>query len=239
MKRLIPSLVLTGALALTGFGCRPPNAQQAAAPSTVSGTPTPSTPTFDPNAPWPKDSEGPSAEGLIARQALRNLAIAKTYRADMEVPTTQGTVKASADVNKDQGILGRLEVPTPQGQLISEVYISGQVILFRQGTTTWSDISKTPDGTSLSNLFQNALAPNGTDVSAIVANSARTVDISDDPQGCKRYTLTQVADDGQRFPYRICIKNDLPVYLTLATGAGNMTISYKDINGAVEVKKPQ
>jgi hypothetical protein len=218
-----------------GLGCRPPGLRNTN-PQVVQTKP--ETKPFDPNAPRAPDSEGPSPEGLIARQALQNLANAKTYRAVMIIPTPSGTVKANADVNRDQGIMGHLEVPAPQGILSSSIYIAGPTILFREGTQSWSDISTTEDGRRLVNLFQNALAPNGTDVTRIVSDNTRTIEKKEDASGCMLYTLSQVDSEAQRIPFQICVRNDIPSYLTLQTSAGLLTITYSDVNGAVEVKHP-
>lgn len=157
----------------------------------------------------------------------------------MVIPTASGTVKASADVNREQGIMGRLEVPSPQGTLSSQIYMSGGTILFRQNTSTWSDISKTTEGEQFTQLFQNALAPNGTDVSRIVSDNTRTVETKEDATGCTLYTLSQVNESGKRMPYQICLRNDLPSYISLQTTAGLLTVSYTDINGNVEIRRPQ
>ena len=97
----------------------------------------------------------------------------------MIIPTASGTVKATADVNREQGILGRLEVPGPQGTLTSELFIANGTILFRQNTSEWSDITKTEEERQLTTLFENALAPDGTDVSQIVSDNTRTVEVKE------------------------------------------------------------
>lgn len=239
MTRSFPILILVGCLALMGLGCRRPGTARQPINTQVIPTAKESPKPFDPNAPRPTDTEGPSTEGLLARKALQNLALAKTYRANMVVPTPSGTVKASADVNRDQGIMGRLEVPSNQGMLSSEIYISGQTVLFRQGTTTWSNISNSNEGRQFVTLFQNALAPNGTDVSRIVSDNTRTIEVKEDASGCMLYTLSQVNAAGKRNPYQICIRNDIPTYLSLETTAGILTINYTDVNGSVEIKRPE
>jgi len=238
MSRSFPIAVLVLSLALLGLGCRKPPNQNANNPQVIP-TKTETSKPFDPDAPRPFDQEGPSAEGLTARQALKNLSVAQTYRAVMIIPTASGTVKASADVNREQGILGKLEVPGPQGTLSSEIYISGATVLFRQNTSTWTDISNSDEGRQLTNLFQNALAPNGTDVARIVSDNTRTIETKEDATGCMLYTLSQVNEQGKRQPYQICIRNDIPSYLSLQTTAGVLTVTYTDVNGSVNVQRPQ
>lgn len=236
--RSFPIAILVLSLTLVGFGCRRPVVNTTVNTQVVPVKTETVTP-FDPNAPRPVDHEGPSPEGLLARQALKNLSTAKTYRTTMIITTASGTVRASADVNREQGILGRLEIPNTQGMLSSEISISGKTVFFRQNTSTWSDISKTEEGQQLTDLFQNALTPNGTDVSLIVSDNTRTVETKEDASGCTLYTLSQVNEEGKRVPYQICIRNDLPSYLSLQTTAGVLTTTYTDINGLVEVKRPQ
>ncbi|MCE9585807.1 hypothetical protein K8R04_00625 [Candidatus Uhrbacteria bacterium] len=237
-NRSFPIAILTISLALFGFGCRRPGSD---VPTNTQVVPVVKEPVkaFDPNAPRPVDSEGPSTEGLLARQALKNLSTAKTYRTTMIIPTASGTVKASADVNREQGIMGRLEVPSAQGALSSEIFISNGTVLFRQNTSTWSDISKTEEGRQFTTLFENALAPDGTDVSRIVSDNTRTVEVKEDATGCTLYTLSQVNESGKRIPYQICLRNDLPSYLSIQTAAGVLTVTYTDVNGQVVVKRPQ
>ncbi|GEM_PF-1564119 len=238
-NRTLQILSLFCALALMGLGCSNPATRNAQNNPQIVPTEVKQTNTFDPNAPRPIDMEGPSPEGMIARQALQNLATAKSYRTTMVVPTASGTVTASADVNREQGIMGNLVVPSAQGQLTSDIYISGETVLFRQGDSAWSDISKSEDGKQLTNLFQNALAPNGTDVTRIVSDNTRTIETKEDASGCTLYTLSQVNEAGKRIPYQICIRNDIPSFLSLQTPAGVLTISYTDVNTNVEVKRPQ
>lgn len=236
--RSFPVLILVCSLALLGLGCRRPGTNTNSANTQVIPKTTEATKPFDPNAPRPVDNEGPSPEGVLARVALKNLSIAKTYRASMVIPTASGTVKASADVNRDQGIMGKLEVPSAQGTLTSEIYISGETVFFRQNTSTWTNISGTDEGKQFTTLFENALAPNGTDVSRIVADNTRTISTSEDATGCTLYTLSQVNANGKRIPYKICLRNDLPSYISLQTTAGVLTISYTDINGQVQIQRP-
>jgi len=236
--RSLPIAILVISMALFGFGCRRPGTKP---PTNTQIVPVAKEPTkpFDPNAPRPFDQEGPSVEGLLARQALTNLSTAKSYRTTMIIPTASGTVKATADVNREQGILGRLEVPSAQGTLSSEIFIANGTILFRQNTSTWTDITDSTEGKQFTTLFENALAPNGTNVSQIVSDNTRTVEVKEDATGCTLYTLSQVNESGKRIPYKICLRNDLPSYITIQTTAGLLTVSYTDINGQVIVKRPQ
>ena len=236
--RSFPIAILVLSLALVGFGCRRPGVNTASNTQVIPVKTETVTP-FDPNTPRPVDQQGPSPEGLLARQALKNLSIAKTYRTTMIIPTASGTVKASADVNREQGVMGRLEIPNAQGMLSSDIYISGETIFFRQNTSTWTDISKTEEGKQFTTLFQNAIAPNEADISLIVSDNTRTIEIKEDASGCKLYVLNQVDETGTRVPYQICIRNDLPSYISIQTAAGILTTTYTDINGLVEIKRPE
>lgn len=238
MTRTFPIIAITFAMALFGFGCRNPGT---IAPTTTQVIPTKIEPTVkvDPNAPHPIDQEGPSPEGLIARQALKNLSLAKTYRTSMVVPTTTGIIKTTASVNREQGLLGRLEIPSAQGIVSSEIYISGDTILFRENTSTWENISTTEEGKQFTNLFKNALAPESSDISLIVSDNTRTIETKDDPSGCKLYVLSQVNEAGERIPYEICIRNDIPSYISIQTAAGTLTTAFTDVNSRVEIRRPQ
>lgn len=225
-------------LATAGLGCRRPVSQtppRAAVNDFDLQAPAPS---LDENTPPIKDTEGPSAEGLIARNALQNLALARSYRATMTIPTNTDNVKAFISVNREQGITGRMEIPNNGTTLISEIYITKDESLFRQGTSAWTDVKQTDEGKTLEELVQSTLAPEGKNITRIVSDNTRTVSVIEDASGCMLYTLSQVNSAGERLPYKICIKNDLPTYLTINSDKGAIRIDYTDINSSIEIIKP-
>ncbi len=243
MTRTFPLIALTTSIALLGFGCRPPATPEPIAiqnaPIATEEVAVPTPTDSNTNEPHVIDQEGPSAEGLIARQALKNLSLAKTYRTTMTVPTANGIMKTSASINRDQGMLGRLEIPTGQEVKSAEIYIANNVILFRENNGSWNDISTTEEGKQFTSLFSNVLTPNSPDTSLVISDNARTVEIKDDPSGCKLYVLSQVNEAGERVPYNICIKNDIPTYVSIQTAVGILTTTYTDINGSVDIQRPQ
>jgi len=226
------------ALATMGLGCRPPVNNRPIKTTFNDPIPQEAPVPFDPNAPLPKDNESPSAEGLMARNALQNLALAKTYRAKMTIPTSDGNIVSTIDVNRDQGLMGKMEMPNNGETLVAEIYISKDETLFRQGNTSWTNILETEEGRPLTELIQSSLASDEKNISRIVSDNTRTVEVKEDPSGCTLYTLSQVNSAGERLPYKICIKNDLPMYLTMNTDKGALRIDYSEINTSIEIKKP-
>jgi len=167
------------------------------------------------------------------------LSQAKTFRAVMNVPTANGQVATSLDYNRDSGLYGTIQIPSAGGAAQSaNLYASDKEIWFRQGTSTWQNLTNTQDGKNFQAVFQNAF--NYQDrYQSTVADTATLTSKTDDPSaGCSRYAFTQPTGNGGTQTFTLCVSKDLPVYLTIDGPFGQIEVHYKDVNGNVEVKRP-
>ncbi|MSR85068.1 hypothetical protein EXS71_01335 [Candidatus Uhrbacteria bacterium] len=226
-------------LTLFGFGCKKDTAMNKASinsfdqPATTSTQPIkkPTTPT----QPTPA-APAPSSDILYLKQVMKNLLQVRSFRASMSVPSTDGTLTGEIEFVRQGGLHGTLNLP---GQITSEVYLLGQDIFFRTGTSTWINLSAKPEGKKAAELFQSAFSLNADETSIPISNSARVLGISDDPQGCKLYTITQSKSDGSGPQQsQICVKNDLPVYLKAPGDQGIVQVSYRDFNTDIKLNPP-
>jgi hypothetical protein len=234
MKRslLLGSLL---ALALTGFGCKSteqPASNQPAVPN-AAATDTGSVAVSAPAA------NGVSRDVLYARQVLRNLSQANSFRASMTVPTASGPVSTNLDYNRTTGLSGTIQIPDGAGgKQSADLYVNDKEIWFRQGTSSWQNLTNTEDGQNFRAVFQNAF--NYQDrYQSTVADTASLTSKTDDPSaGCTRYAFTQPTNNGGTQTFTLCVSADLPVYLTIDGPFGQIEVHYRDVNGKVDVKKP-
>ncbi len=233
MKRSLLLLPLLG-LALVGFGCRQPETSPQV-PNAV--TPINGGNTQTPTANAPTDA-GISRDVLYARQVLRNLNQASAFRASMVVPSAGGIINTVLDYNRLNGLIGRVTVPTDSGPQTAELYANDTEIWFRDGTSTWQDLSNTEEGRSFKAVFQNAFGYQG-QYQSTVADNARLLSKEEDTSAnCTRHAFIQTLNTGSEQRFTLCAAGDLPVYLTIEGPFGQIEVRYKDVNGNVEVKKP-
>ncbi len=229
MKRLA-LLVPLLALALAGFGCKQEEPKPATVPNAV-------TPTADTKV-TQETPQGVSRDVLYARQVLRNLSQAKAFRAGMIVPSASGRITTNLDFNRDIGMSGRIELPTTQGIQTADIYATEKEIWYRNGTSSWSDLSQTQDGKNFQAVFQNAFSYSN-QYQSTVSDTATLIAKTEDPSaGCQRYAFSQTLNDGTKQNFTLCISQDLPVYLTIDGPFGQIEVRYRDINGNVIVKRP-
>jgi len=233
MKRS-PLLVSLLALAVFGFGCKPAQPQTPPVPNATAPVTQPASVPVTNDAP-----AGVSRDVLYARQVLRNLSQASTFRASMNVPTANGLVATNLDYNRDTGLYGTIQIPgTSGGSQTANLFANDKEIWFRQGTSTWQDLSNTQDGKNFQAVFQNAF--NYQDrYQSTVSDTATLTSKTDDPAaGCQRYAFSQPTDNGGTQTFTLCVNADLPVYLTIDGPFGQIEVHYRDVNGKVEVHKP-
>ena len=224
------------AVALFGFGCKStdkPSDQVPNAVSPVDSGAKASVPVVNPTP------VGVSPDVLYARQVLRNLSQANTFRASMIVPTATGRVSTNLDYNRDGGLYGSIEIPGENGTTQSaNLFANDTEIYFRQGTSSWQNLSNTEDGKNFQAVFQNAFNYQNR-YQSTVADTATLTSKTDDPAaGCSRYAFTQPTGNGGTQTFTLCVKADLPVYLTIDGPFGQIEVRYRDINGKVDVKRP-
>jgi hypothetical protein len=230
-SRLIVPLLL---IAVFGFGCK-------------KAEPTPATPPV-PNAEAPTATSVPvtapvnvgvSRDVLYARQVLRNLSEANAFRASMVVPTANGIVTTSLDYSRANGILGTIQVPTADGgKQSADLFANDAEIWFRQGTSTWQNLTNTPEGKNFQTVFQNAFNYQDRYQSTVADTATLTSKTDDASAGCSRYAFAQTSENGGTQTFTLCVTADLPVYLTIDGPFGQIEVHYKDVNGTVDVKRP-
>ncbi|MCK9361272.1 hypothetical protein M0Q28_03505 [Patescibacteria group bacterium] len=221
-------------LSLFGFGCRKPEPTQPQVPNAVAPingvTQTPGTAT--PVEP------GISRDVLYARQVLRNLSQATAFRASMVVPSAGGIINTVLDYNRVNGLIGRVTLPTDAGPQTAELFANDTEIWFREGTSTWQNLSNTEEGQSFKNIFQNAFGYQGQYQSTVADNAKLVSKDEDTSANCTRHAFTQTLNTGSEQHFTLCVARDLPVYLTIEGPFGQIEVRYRDVNGNVEVKKP-
>lgn len=233
MKRsylLLPLL----ALSLFGFGCKKtetPPVPNAVAP--IDGAAAAQTPTTD-----EKTNPGVSRDILYARQVLRNLSQASAFRASMVVPSAGGIINTVLDYNRINGLLGKVTIPTDVGPQTAELFANETEIWFREGTSTWQNLSNTEEGKNFKAIFQNAFGYQGQYQSTVADNAKLLSKDEDTSVNCTRHAFTQVLDTGSEQKFTLCIARDLPVYLTIDGPFGQIEVRYRDVNGKVDVQKP-
>lgn len=227
-KILIAAPLLT--LALFGWGCRKPVKTEpipnAVAPSNAPAPNTEPTP------------QGISRDVLYARQVLRNLSEARAFRAAMVVPSAGGIINTNLDYNRASGLIGRITIPTSDGPQTAELYANEGDIWFKQGTSSWIDVSNTAEGKNFNAIFQKAFGYQGQYQSTVAENAQLISKDEDANAGCTRHAFTQITNTGAAQKFTLCVKQDIPVYLTIDGPYGQIEIRYRDVNGNVEVKKP-
>ena len=224
------------AIALFGFGCKNTDKPADQIPNAVS----PVDANGRASVPVPETAPvGVSQDVLYARQVLRNLSQANTFRANMNVPTANGRVATNLDYSRTGGLYGSIEIPdTNGGTQNANLFANDTEIWFRQGTSSWQNLSNTEDGKNFQAVFQNAFNYQNR-YQSTVADTATLTSKTDDPSaGCTRYAFSQPTGNGGTQAFTLCVKADLPVYLTIDGPFGQIEVRYRDINGKVDVKKP-
>lgn len=234
MKRsrlLLPLL----ALSLFGFGCKKtetPPVPNAVAPIDGASAAQTSAKTE------PAANPGVSRDVLYARQVLRNLSQAATFRASMVVPSAGGIINTTLDYSRADGLMGKVAIPTDAGSQTAELFANDTEIWFREGTSTWQDLSNSEEGKNFKAIFQNAFGYQGQYQSTVADNAKLLSKDEDTSANCTRHAFTQTLDTGSEQKFTLCIARDLPVYLTIDGPFGQIEVRYRDVNGKVDVKKP-
>ncbi len=242
MRRLPFFLVACAALALSGFGCKEPayQANQATNWRGIIQDPSPR-PRVTPTAP-PKqtqklfDSVQPEALELpVLRQALSNLANAKSFKATLTLPPAEGQttpIQGQLVFDRAKGFRGTITI---NPQVKSEVLVVDDQIYFRANTSTWQTITYTPDGDRLQAFFQVAFLDPNRPIKLLVSDSAKVLENMDDPRGCRRYVYTEALPSGDTAKTSLCIKDTFPISIINEYAEGNTEVSYSDINQPVDI----
>lgn len=229
-KSILAASLLT--LALLGFGCKKPDPQPTVPNAAVPADNSAAVPT--PNQPAP----GISRDVIYARQVLRNLSQASSFRASMVVPSAGGIINTTLDYSRANGLIGKVTLPTNAGPQTAELYATDAEIWFREGTSTWQNLSNTEEGQGFRTIFQNAFGYQSQYQSTVSDTAKLTAKDEDTSANCTRHAFIQTVGTGTEQRFTLCIAADLPVYLTIEGPYGQIEVRYRDVNGNVEVKKP-
>ncbi len=242
--RSFASFGLLFGLAFFGFGCKQPS-YQTDQPTNWRGiiqtspekkqernrpTPPPvdTKPFFDSVTPKP-------LELPVLRQAMSNLVSAKSFHATLKLPPAEGQetpMQGELVFNRSQGFRGTIQI-TPQ--MHSEVLAMGDEVYMRANTSTWQNIGNTVDGKKLQLFFQIAFPDHARPTQVLVSDSARILDVTDDPSGCRRYTYTEVLPKGDLSKTTLCIQDSLPTYIVNEYAEGSTEVHYRDINQPTDI----
>ena len=234
------------ALALFGLGCKTPGTLRDQVPQNpgIQAEAKPFDPTIyeqreqpapPPPGDLPEERESIAPEVIYLQGVFSNLSKAETFRAEMVIPGTTGTAKASIAYKQSVGLYGVLTTPTPNGEVKTDVFIEGERILFRSGSEGWKDLTGTADGKRLTNLFTTVLLTSG--VNGVVLEYDTIFDRAEETQdGCKQYDVRPSRATNDMMS--ICVKADLPTFIAVKSEAGDLRIDYRDVNATVEVYRP-
>ena len=227
-------------LTLTGFGCKKetlPRLNTAAWPNgrvqlptlSVDSAPTQPTPIVrQPDVEWKNDPN------LIrVRAAMSQLNQSDTYRATLHLGGT-GVIGDIA-YNRKYGIYGTL---TTQHGVNVDIAIQGNRVAVRDSTSTWQDVSDTPEGDQVQNLFSSLLNQQKNEVAFPTGNARYASQEDDQTRGCHMYHFRQFMGDRGFQPLQVCLKDGLPSYFSLQTADGLVEIEYRDVDKPVEVFFP-
>lgn len=244
MRRVLHLASLCLALSFLGFGCKEPNYNGTVATNwrgviqdpPKNAQPTPVAPVQD-TKPFYDIVTPTPPEVTILRQAMRNLASAKSFKATIILPPSEGQsspIQALLVFNRDRGFRGVINV-TPE--LKSEIQVINEQVYFRANTSSWQNVSDTPDGLRLRAFFQVAFPKKEGAKQVLVSDSARIEDVRDDKSGCRQYTYTEVVPGGDIVKTVTCIKDNFPTFIINEYAEGNTEVRYSDINQPVDIDK--
>lgn len=174
-------------------------------------------------------------EIIYVRQILRNLTKTKSFRASMIIPTAQGTAKGEVEFSKDKGFHGTLQLPSGTS---TEIYaLNGNTIYFRANTSSWINMSGTTEGKQAALLFQTAFSVTNDNADTQISDQAKFVSMSDDPEGCRSFSIDQSTVVTPQL-FELCVKNELPVRISLPVEQGRVEVRYRDYNQPIDIHVP-
>ncbi len=243
--RSLRGVLLLLLLPLLGFGCRKPLAPPSLAwrnsSSSSSSLPPsaslPSLPALRPHlgrTPHP-DKRPVAPEILYLRQAWHNLLGLKSFRAHLTLPGEQGLITGTIDYVRDHGLHGTLQI---NDHLTTEIFLRGDQVYFRSNTSSWENMSYTPEGDRLAVFFQIAFPSRSDPHQPLISDSARILETKDDPSGCKRYTFSEYGLGDKKDFTSMCIQNNLPLRVTSYYSDGTTDVQYQDFDAPITLPSP-
>ena len=168
---------------------------------------------------------------------MKNFTLVTSFRARLTVPAEGGSLQASMEAQKGQGIHAQLTLPNG---MQNELYLIGPSAYIRSGTSTWQTYTNTDESRRLQAMFAQAFTLNSSaSTTKFISDSSRIVDVKESDQGCKNYRFTQYSRSGNKVIVGICVSNDLPKIMTVPTDGGDMRVEYSDYNQPFQIQAPK
>lgn len=232
---------LIASLLLFGFGCRKTNTIDTESlresPSIVKPTKKIDIPPKPPTKPRSAYTEhAPAPEIFYIRQAWRELVGIDTFRARFTLPSASGNVTGSMEYSRDEGVHAEMNLGK---QGTSELYILYGDVYFRSNSSTWENVTNTPDGDKLAQFFRIAFPGKNSTSTIFISDSATILEIKDDPRGCKQYSYSEFSAERGKEVSRLCIKNNLPMIMNKVYPDGETEIVYFDYNAPLKIGSPR
>ncbi len=233
---------LLGSLALTGFGCKKIESYR---PNTTSARPNGQVllPTISvetkpeqPSAPKEKKPERrPAPEIIRLRESMASLQKSRSFRAKLTIGGPNG-IKGDIAYSQTNGLYGKLALANG---MTSEMSIFKDRVAVRNGTSTWGEVTGTPEADSITALFQSITNRGGQQPLYPSDNSRYGSAKEDTVRGCMMHSVSQFMGNlGGYQPLQICIKAGLPIYFSIPSEDGVIEIEYRDIDQPVDVFFP-
>ncbi|MFA6429923.1 MAG: hypothetical protein WCV84_05520 [Patescibacteria group bacterium] len=168
------------------------------------------------------------------RQVMKNFANVNSFRVTFTIPGKSGLVQGTAEFQRDQGLHGIFQVPNAQN---TEMYLVKDLVYVRAGTSTWLNLTDSPEGQTAKEALASVFSSTNTDNRLYIDKKA-TVQTSEDPRGCKMHAITQHISGLGKQTIQLCIKNDLPMIISMILPEGPLEMSYTDFNQRMELNPP-
>lgn len=209
---------------LFGAGCRRTTPPSSTPSSTVdtSTSPTPAAPT---------DAE----RRIELRQAIEAFKKVKSFRADVTVSPTQGTVKALLEYTKPSRFRGSIHIEKA-GE--AEMIAVNDALYMRVNGGSWANLSKTPSAKVIGETLRNAL--NGdSNLENVAVDESLPISVRfDATRNCELYVTQVRTADSSLNDVQVCVADGLPRYLDLQTAQGPIALRYFDYNSLFLIEKP-
>lgn len=231
------SFALLALLALSGFGCKKTPTTTVILGRTNTLAPIAADGTADAPAlhvPQPTFNAVEAVDYL--RTVMRNFSQVRSFRASLKIPIGTGFATGQLE-SEGTKMHGKLQLPGP---VMTELYLIDRDIWFRSGTSSWENLAGTAEGEQTANLLRNTFSLGGSaSPTSTIAENAVVTNITEDPSGCKLYVLNQPSQEGGNETIALCVKNDLPNFLSAQTPDGKtVEVRYWDYNRAFNLYAP-
>lgn len=234
-RSFIVFILLFGAVSLFGFGCK--ERGTAGLPGIIPSNPPKKEEPFIPKQGGTE--KGIAPEIVKIRQTLTNLAKAKSYQADITLPSASGSATGRLLYAKNRGILASLQTAATQ----SELYVSanGDTTFVRYATNSWTAVPNTEESQQLREQLKAAFFFNETGGNTLtIRDSATLLGVDEDPKGCTLYKIKQTfyVPDIVTEHIELCLTSSYPLFVRLVRSSGTTIINYSRIDEASILAEP-